>query len=247
MKSNNENNQNAVERFMYGMFIRRRILILFLSVVSVLLYFFHIHIPLLPKFFTIEFSAFPELLLTFAYGPLYGVIMCLIKNIIHSVATGNTVIPGVSNFITEAVFLIVAGITSPRISERVAAKNKGVVSTPKRLGIKSFASLMAIIAELITQFAVTNLFVYPLLIKSYPQAYSKSVFLQSYNAALEGIQSHLPSFFGNLIPKINYVWQGVLFVNIPITFIKLLVIAFLTMLIYFLILPLLFQTGRNLT
>ena len=166
--------------------------------------------------------------------------MCLIKNIIHSLATGNTVIPDVSNFITEVAFLLVAGISSPRMSEKVAAKNEGIVSTSKRVKIKTLSSVMAIIIELIMQFAVTNLFVYPMLINSYPQAYSKKVFLQSYNTALCSIQAHLPNGIGNFIPKIHSVWQGVLLVNIPITLIKLLVITLLTMLIYFLFLPLLF-------
>ncbi len=243
---NNKDNKILIERFEYRIFVRRRILILFLSVLSVLMYLFHIHLPLLPEFFTVELSALPELLLTFAYGPLYGVIVCLIKNIIHTFAAGNTFIPDAANFITETVFLVVAGIISPRLSEKVAAKNKGIVSTSKRIGIKAISSLIAIIIELITQFAVTNLFVYPLLIKNYPSVYSKLAFLQSYNSALDSLRIHLPNSLGTLVPHINYIWQGVLLINLSVSFLKLSIIALFAMLIYFLIFPLLFPKAPKL-
>lgn len=230
---------------MYSITIRRRLLILLLGLLSVIMYFLRFRIPFLPNYFTVEFSTFPELLLTFAFGPSYGVAACLIKNIIHSVVTGNTFVPDMANFIAETAFLLVAGITSPRIREAVRLKNGGVVSNSKRVGVKALSSLLAIITELIIQFALTNIFVYPMLMKNYPFVYTQLTFLQGYNEALDALQRHLPASVSALVPDIKYVWQGVLLINISVSFVKLVVAAVLTMLIYFLILPLIFPKISN--
>lgn len=240
MKKDKDTKPNSFEHFMYKMHIRRLLIILSLSLTSVLLYFFHFRVPMLPRFFSVEFSAFPELLLTYAYGPFYGIIVCLVKNVVHIIFMGNSVIPDAANFVCEGVFLLVAGVLSPRISESVAAKNNGIISNSKRVRIKALSSLIAIVAELILQFALTILFVYPLLIKFYPNAYSSAVLLSGYNGAMSALRYHLPKALGFLVPDIRSLWQGIALVNIPVSFAKLIVISVLTLLIYFLVMPLLF-------
>lgn len=241
MKNKTITAQENFDRFMYRMVIRRRIIILLLSVASILLYFVHIRLPLVPRIFSIEFSEFPELLLTFTYGPFYGVAVCVIKNVIHSVIMGNTVIPDVANLISETVFLLVAGLCSSRLSDAAAVKYKGRLTKSKRVKNKTLASLTAILAQSVVQFAVTNVFLYPMLAGNYPEAYSKAALLYNYNIVTDNLRTYLPETLASLVPNINSTLVGVLLVNIPITVFKLVIISAFTLLIYYLIIPLFFK------
>ena len=53
-----------------------------LSAISFVLMYFEFPIPIMPAFIKFDFSDLPALIGTFAYGPLCGVIVCLIKNLL---------------------------------------------------------------------------------------------------------------------------------------------------------------------
>ena len=59
-----------------------------LSALAYILMFFEVPIPmLLPGFIKMDFSELPALIAAFAYGPISGVAVCLIKNLIHLMNT----------------------------------------------------------------------------------------------------------------------------------------------------------------
>ena len=65
---------------------------------------------LIPSFIKLDFSELPALITSFAYEPLWGILVCLLKNVIH-VFFGSTMgIGEISNFILGAVFVGVAGL-----------------------------------------------------------------------------------------------------------------------------------------
>ncbi|MDD6460122.1 MAG: ECF transporter S component, partial [Absicoccus porci] len=51
--------------------------------IAIILQYIEISIPIMPSFIKLDFSDLPELIGALAYGPLTGVLIALIKNIIH--------------------------------------------------------------------------------------------------------------------------------------------------------------------
>ena len=73
---------------------------------------------LIPSFIKLDFSELPALITSFAYGPLWGILVCFIKNVIHVLFGSSMGIGEISNFILGAVFVGVAGL--------VYKKNKSI-------------------------------------------------------------------------------------------------------------------------
>lgn len=65
---------------------------------------------IMPSFIKLDFSELPALIVSFAYGPLWGIIVCFIKNLIHVFFGSSMGIGEISNFILGAVFVGVAGL-----------------------------------------------------------------------------------------------------------------------------------------
>lgn len=81
-----------------------------LSAISFVLMYFEFPIPIMPAFIKFDFSDLPALIGTFAYGPLCGVIICLIKNLLHLMDSNSMLVGELSNFILGAAFVIPAGL-----------------------------------------------------------------------------------------------------------------------------------------
>lgn len=58
-----------------------------LSAVAVVLMYLEIPIPIMPGFIKFDFSDLPALLGAYALGPVAGIIICLIKNVVHLAAS----------------------------------------------------------------------------------------------------------------------------------------------------------------
>lgn len=80
-----------------------------LTAVAAVLQFIEISIPIMPSFVKLDFSDLPELIGAFAYGPVAGIVIALLKNIIHLPFSGSMYIGELSNFILGAAFAGVAG------------------------------------------------------------------------------------------------------------------------------------------
>lgn len=81
-----------------------------LSAISFVLMYFEFPIPIMPAFIKFDFSDLPALIGTFAYGPVCGVIVCLIKNLLHLMDSNSMLVGELSNFILGAAFVIPAGL-----------------------------------------------------------------------------------------------------------------------------------------
>ena len=64
----------------------------------------------MPSFIKMDFSELPALIAAFAYGPLSGVIVCLIKNLINLLSTQTGGVGELSNFILGCAFVLPAGL-----------------------------------------------------------------------------------------------------------------------------------------
>lgn len=65
---------------------------------------------IIPSFIKFDFSELPALVTAFSIGPLWGVAVCLIKNLLHLFVGSTAGVGELSNFVLGAVFVFVAGI-----------------------------------------------------------------------------------------------------------------------------------------
>ena len=78
--------------------------------VAVILQYIEIAIPVMPSFVKLDLSDLPEIIGAFAYGPLAGVIITVLKNVIHLLASQSGFVGELSNAILGSTFCLVAGL-----------------------------------------------------------------------------------------------------------------------------------------
>ena len=81
-----------------------------LSAVSIVLMQFDFSVPLMPSFIKMDLSDLPALIGSFSMGPLYGVIIALVKNLLHLLRTSTGGIGELSNFLLSGLFVLPAGV-----------------------------------------------------------------------------------------------------------------------------------------
>ena len=101
-----------------------------LSAVAFLLMFIEFPIPaLIPAFVKLDVSDLPELLAAFSLGPVYGVAVALLKNLLFLVlhGTSSAYVGEVFNFIMGGVFAFAAGFIYQRNKSRKGALMGAVI------------------------------------------------------------------------------------------------------------------------
>ena len=81
-----------------------------LSAIAFVLMFLEFSVPFMPEFIKMDLSELPALIGTFAYGPVAGIIICLIKNLLHLPLSSSGCIGELSNFILGTSFVLIAGL-----------------------------------------------------------------------------------------------------------------------------------------
>lgn len=90
--------------------LRRLTLTAIMAALSSVLMMFSVNVPLMPGFIKLDFSEVPALLSTFAMGPIYGIAVCLIKNLVNLFFTTTGGVGELSNFILGVLLVLPAGI-----------------------------------------------------------------------------------------------------------------------------------------
>ena len=174
-----------------------------LSAVAFILMFIEFPIPMLiPAFIKMDFSDLPALLGAFALGPVYGVIISFMKNLLHIVIKGTSTacVGELSNFILGAIFSAVAGYLYKHHKSRKTAII-GAVAGAVAMGVLSVPS---------------NYFVV------YP------AYVQFYHMPLEAILG----MYQAILPSADSLIKCLILFNLPSTLVKGLLDAVLCMLIY---------------
>lgn len=133
-----------------------------LAAVATVLMFLDFSLPMfIPGFVKMDVSELPALLASFSLGPVYGVAVCLIKNLLNLIFHGSTGgIGELCNFLLGAAFVATAGLIYRRSKSRktavigclVGAAVMAVVSVPVNYFIsypvyaKMFGGIDAILA-----------------------------------------------------------------------------------------------------
>lgn len=110
-----------------------------LSAVAYVLMFIDFPIPfLIPSFIQMDISELPALVGAFAFGPVCGVLICLVKNLLHLFITSTGGVGELCNFLLGATFVLAAGLIykhkkskkSALIGALVGAVLMGIISVP---------------------------------------------------------------------------------------------------------------------
>ena len=92
-----------------------------LGAVAAVLMYLEFPIPIMPAFVKLDVSELPALIASFAYGPVSGILVCLVKNLIKLPSTSTAAVGELFNFVMGALFVGVAGLIYKRNKTRKGA------------------------------------------------------------------------------------------------------------------------------
>ncbi|BBF45142.1 substrate-specific component RibU of riboflavin ECF transporter [Lachnospiraceae bacterium KM106-2] len=103
--------------------VRNLVLIAMLGALSAILMLFKFPLPFAPSFYTVDIGDLPVLIGSFAIGPLAGVIIALVKNIINLVLNGTTTmfVGELANFLNSAALVLPAALIYHRNKTKKSA------------------------------------------------------------------------------------------------------------------------------
>lgn len=174
-----------------------------LSAVAFVLMFLDFSLPMIiPSFVKMDFSDLPALLGAFALGPVYGIVISLVKNLLHLIIPGTSTagVGEVCNFLLGAIFAYVAGFIYQRRKSRRTAL----------IGAAAGAVAMAVLSVPVNYF-----FTYP-------------AYVEFYHLPLEAILG----MYQAILPAADSLIKALVLFNMPFTLVKGLLDAAICMVIY---------------
>ncbi len=134
-----------------------------LIAVAVVLQFIEFPIPIIPSFIKLDL---------FAYGPVAGIVIALVKNVIHMAVSQSGFVGELSNFVLGAVFSATAGLIYMHHKTKKTAIIAGIVG----------AAVMAAVSLPLNYFAIYPLY-YNIL------GFPPEAVLSMYQAILPGVKT----------------------------------------------------------
>ncbi|MCD7919663.1 MAG: ECF transporter S component [Clostridiales bacterium] len=173
-----------------------------LSAAAFILMFIEFPIPIMPSFVKLDISDLPALLGTFALGPVYGVVIELLKNLLHILIKGTSSagVGELCNFLFGAVFALVAGLIY-----RFKKTRTGAI----------IGSLLGALAMALISIPLNFYVVYP-------------AYVVFYSLPLEAIIG----MYQAILPSVDSLLECLVVFNFPFTLCKGLLDALLCFLIY---------------
>lgn len=177
-----------------------------LAAVAAVLQFIEISIPIMPSFVKLDLSDLPALLGSFALGPVWGVVIQLVKNLLHLPFGTSAGVGELCNFLLGGVFVFAAGL---------------VYHHRKTRGSALWGSIVGAFAMAAISLPLNYFFVYPayVAILHFPE---------------EAIISAYQAIFGRIaqFPTANPLLNCLLIFNVTFTFVKGLLNVVISFLIY---------------
>ncbi len=98
-----------------------------MAAIATILMYIEFPIPIMPGFIKLDFSELPALLTSFALGPWYGALVCLLKNLIHLPVTSSSGVGELANFLIGICFVIPAGLVYQSHKSRKGALSGSII------------------------------------------------------------------------------------------------------------------------
>ena len=160
--------------------IRKLVGTAMLGAVATILMYLEFPIPMMPEFIKMDVSELPALIAGFAYGPVSGVVVCLIKNLIKLPSTSTAAVGELFNFVMGALFVGTAALVYKKIKSRKGAAIGSVLG----------AAVMAIVSVPYNYFIV-----YPAYVVFYGMPLDAIVGMyQAINPGVDGLLACLLTF-----------------------------------------------------
>ena len=185
--------------------VRKMVLISMMSAVALIIYLLDFNVPLMPGFIKLDLSNVISLLASFSMGPVEGVMVCLIKNLIHLIIKGYASTMGVGNifdFVTSAAFAFTAGV----IYQKNRTKKGALIG-----------SIVGAVVFTVISLPLNYFIVYPFYFKLFAKYGGEAGVLGMYQA---------------ILPSTGSILQALLIFNLPFTLIKGALCAAVTGVIY---------------
>ena len=96
-----------------------------LSAIGFILMYVEFSVPFMPPFIKMDLSELPALLASFTFGPVAGVTVCLIKNLINVFFTTTGGVGEISNFLLGSMFVAPAGF----IYQKMRTKKGAIIAS----------------------------------------------------------------------------------------------------------------------
>ena len=90
---------------------------------------------MIPSFIKFDFSELPALITAFAVGPWWGVLVCLVKNVLHLFVSQTAGVGELSNFVLGAIYVLGAGTVYKYKKTRAGALVGSLVGAVLMAGI----------------------------------------------------------------------------------------------------------------
>ena len=186
-----------------------------LSAAATVLMFLEFPIPfLIPSFVELDFSELPALLAAFSLGPVSGVVVCLVKNVIKGLLfSGTGGVGEMCNFLLGICYVIPAGLIY-----RYKKTRSGALT-----GALAGAVIMALCSIPVNYFIS-----YPVYTKFLPI----DVIISMYQEIVQSFSSLLGRMGGPSLPPVNGLLSCLIAFNAPFTLLKGLLDMALCFLIY---------------
>ena len=178
-----------------------------LSAVAFVLMYLEMPALLMPSFIKFDFSDLPALMGAFALGPVYGILIELVKNALHLVVSQSMFIGELSNFILGATFTFTAGLIYKMNKSKRGAIVGGIVG----------ALVLGIVSVPANYFVV-----YPVYVQACFSGEEQRC-IDMYSAFSSGVL-HLG--------EMKSLLQCLLVFNLPFTVLKGLISVLITMFVY---------------
>lgn len=132
-----------------------------LSAISAVFMFLSFSLPIFPSFLKLDFSEIPALIASFSLGPIAGVCVVLIKNLVNLFFTTTGGIGELANFLVGSFFVFTSGLIYQRYKYRKGAISGMVIGTiiMAIIGtIVNYYILMPMYGLIMPMDAITNMF-----------------------------------------------------------------------------------------
>ena len=181
---------------------RKMVIIGMMTAIATVVYYLDFGVPFMPSFIKLDFSNVISLLTGFALGPIEGVVVCLLKNLIHVLIKGFGTTMGIGDifdFVTSATFVLVAAV----IYKRNRTKKGAIIAT-----------LCGMLAFTFISIPLNYFIVYPIYFKAY------------------GGEAAILGAYQQIMPSVKNIFSALCIFNLPFTFVKGLLCSLITLVAY---------------
>lgn len=152
--------------------VRKIAMTAILSAVATVLMFISFSLPIIPSFIKLDFSELPALIAAFSMGPVSGVVVCFIKNLVNLTMSTTGGAGELCNFLMGVTFVVPAGLLYKFRKDRWGAL---------------WGSLLGAVVMAVMSFPINYFISYPFYVRS--GMMSMEAIMDAYQLILPSVQT----------------------------------------------------------